>query len=702
MNLRRFLFISFSILSTGAFAQNGRAIPIDSIQYVSQQELAKGNDDPIYYSNGNNTKADVVVIEGVVCPMHPGFYGLSTSRKSTILWQKNSKGWGGIEVMCDPGAVNYSSLADLIDDSKFYDNFIPGLSVKCTGQLGDYQGNSQLYLTGVESEVTSLTKTEIKPLVLKLDTFKNLAGDNQLVTGEKYEHMYVEFQNVTVVNRAPDPNGNPRWRWSIQDGNGLKMEIRDFSGYTRNDGNNDSTISTTFTPPSEGTLLEYIRGAIVQTGFGGYMLAPLVPSDIKEGKEVPPLLTSLNVTPLVPTSSDDIVFSITATDADGVSAVTLNVNTGSGWQQFDMKKTSGDDYEYTLAKQPNGTLIQYYIMAEDVLNYKSYFPNQTGEDSYIQVKDGGISEFKDIQQTPKVNGESLYKNVTLSNLKLTGIVTGSLYDYSGVVSIQNGTDAYNAIYVRTKAGDGIDLWERGDEIEITEATVTEVFGVTYLEDVQFSVKGFGNALPATIKTIPIDSASQGIRDYTEAYEGMLIEFTDVVVQDTLPDPASFNSGEWTIAKDTMDGTASFRVDDISASIDPSFAPDTLKKGQKMKFIKGTMYYSFGNFKLAPRDKNDIHGYGQTIGTTKNMQSMSYSLFPNPTNNEARLRLVTESDELMNIQVTDIAGRLVWSTNVQTSNHPRTLSIPTESFDNGTYVVTLQTSDLKESLKLLKN
>ena len=687
-------------LASAVLAQNGRPIPIDSVQFVSKQELAKGNDDPIYYSNGNSTTADVITIEGVVCPMHPGFYGLSaTSRKSTMLWQKNSMGWGGIEVMADPGSGNsYTDLAKLMGDIKFYDNFIPGFTVKCTGQLGDYQGNSQLYLTGAESEVTSIAKTEIKPIVLPLDSFKNSAGNDQLVSGEKYEHMYVEFKDVTVVNRSEWSSG--RWNWSIKSASGITLNIRDYSGYYRSDGNNDSTISGTFLPPAEGARLEYIRGVIVQDNNNGYQLAPLVPSDVKVGTIVPPLLTSFTVTPQIPSSSDNVDFKITATDADGVNKVVININTGSGWTQYDMANNNGDDYEYSLDKQANGTAIQFYIVAEDNKGYKSYYPNETGADSYIKVLDGGISKISQIQSTLKANGESLYKDQTLKGIKITGIVTGSLYDFNGLAIIQDESDRYGAIFIQTKAGDNIDLWERGDEIEITEATVVESFGVTYLSDAVYTVKSFGNKLPAPVSNISIDSISVGSYDYTEAYEGLLISFDTVVITNQNPDAPS-TYGEWSFGKDTMDGSASMRVDDQSAYLPDNFGLDSLTKGQELEFLTGIMYYSFGNWKLLPRDLNDIAGFGDPV-TTGEMGGISFGVYPNPAQSVTRVRLASDQSQQVTVSLFDLTGRSIESRSMTVSQNMSAIDFDLSQLEAGTYILQIEGSTIKETTKLVKN
>ena len=54
-----------------------------------------------------------------------------------------------------------------------------------------------------------------------------------------------------------------------------------------------------------------------------------------------------------------------------------------------------------------------------------------------------------------------------------------------------------------------------------------------------------------------------------------------------------------------------RCDDYSYELPFEFGPDTLTMGEELTYIQGIMYFSFGNWKLLPRDKNDIEGYHTT-------------------------------------------------------------------------------------------
>ncbi|MBI3141663.1 MAG: T9SS type A sorting domain-containing protein [Bacteroidetes bacterium] len=656
-------FLVFTGTLSWAYGQAGLGRPVffDSIQYVSPQELAKGNDEPAYFGDGRGGPRNTVVVEGVVCPMHPGYYGLSkTSRKSTILFSKDGMGrWRGLEVMADPSLVGAVDLAALITATKFYDNFIPGFTVKCKGELGNYQGNTQLYLVAEETEVTNLNKTEITPLVMAIDSFKNALGEDQYLTGEPYEQVYVEFQNVTVVNRSEWSAG--RWNWSIKDANGLTLDIRDFSGYFRGDNNTDSAIAnqSTWEPPAEGTTLKYIRGFITQDSRVGYQLAPLVPTDIGLGDVVPAIISNIETSPSIPTSSDAIAVMATIIDDKGVTSAEVYYAVGydsETWKSVAMTQVNGDDWSGSIPAQANGSIIKVYIKAIDSENNESYGPDQTGKGVLVKVIDGGLRKISDIQMSPKVDGGSIFHNKTLDGIVLNAVVTGTV-NYLGITTIQDGTSPFSGIFIKSQAGDGLVQLRRGNLISITKATVVEEFGVTYLTNISYT-KSDGTDLPPAIKGLPIDSF-QRPNPFAEGYEGMFLEFENVVVADTAPDYPSF-FGEFSIATDLGMGTPALRVDDFSPYIELDFATDSVSVGQELAFLRGIMYFSFSNWKMLPRDKNDIAGYKTKYpeSVAEINKLLGVKVFPNPSDNIVTVVCQNGCTGTGKLTLLDITGRVL--------------------------------------------
>lgn len=679
----------------------GRPVAFDSIQYVTDQELENGNDEPTYFGDGRNSDRSVITVEGVVCPMHPGFYGLSaTSRKSTMVFSKDHTGkWSGLEVMASPGNANTESdLQALISKTRFYENFIPGFTVKFRGELGDFQGNTQLLLDGSETEVTRLTKTEIKPTVVTIDQFKDLTGVDQYQTGEPYEHVYVEFRDVRIVNVEEWDAG--RWNWSIQDADGHVLDTRDFSGYFRGDENTDSTIqdATSFQPPPEGTFLDYLRGVIVQSNFAGYQIAPLVPSDVKIGIVVP-FITNRKVTPQVPESSDDIVISTTITDDGTIENATLNYAVGiesTDWKTMKLNNTNGDDWEANIGKFPNETLLKMFITAEDNEKNISTIPDSSGLRFITKVVDGGIRRISDIQKTPKIDGSSIYDGVSLENISVSGLVTATQKDL-GIAVIQEGFGPYSGIFIKNQPGSGLESLEQGDLVTITAATVEEDWSVTYLTEITYT-KTKGPGLPDPLRDISY-TIFESINDSSEAYEGMYMEWTDVVAVDTFPDIGEY--GEWTFGKDTLEGTPTLRVDDLSDFVPVNFAHDSLVPGQELGFIRGIMYYSHEEWKLLPRTLLDIDNWGFVEKDTSSINEVDASInlrvFPNPAKDQLVIAFEEESRKLVNVQIVDVTGKILFEDRIAAGQN----QFDVQHLRKGMYIIKLVSPDWSTSKQFIK-
>ncbi len=596
-------------------AQHGPVVPIDSIQYVLPQDLAAGNDAPSYFSYG-----DTVTVEGIVT-FAPRLYGLSTNRKGTWIQDPAGGPWTGIHVLIDPGAIGYpGNVPDLNAVTKFYQNFIPGFRVKFTAVVGNYSGNTQLLVLPIESELQSITPQPVSPVVLPISTFQQNDGAGgqiqQKVTGEPYEGMLVEFQNVSVVNRYTTSNGT-RWYWSVQDAQGNQIRIRDVSRFFRNDDRADTTLPNyTFTPPAEGAFLSYIRGIILEYN-GYYYLAPRDTTDIGPIVFAPPAVQAVERTPVVPDDNDNVIIRATVTDdKDSVQTVRLYYRVGNGTIQMVPMTPSGtpDRYEGVIPPQADGSLVSYWIYADDNIGKYTYYPDSlTGGLKYV-VKANGIRTLRDIQESPFPGGGSLWNRDTLDvNLHVKVMSTLDPLDL-GIVTVQDGTGPYSGIFIRARTGDGVSAWKRGDSIHITRAYVYERFGVTYLSDIVYQKVDSGRALYPPVTTAHIDSLAANAMPYSEQFEGMLLEFAPAYVIDTNADAAiSRNYGEWTIHTDST-ATAGLRVDDFSGAIPPNFNVDSLAPGQRLDWIRGILFYSFGNFKLIPRNLNDIAGFAR-IDTT---------------------------------------------------------------------------------------
>lgn len=160
-----------------------------------------------------------------------------------------------------------------------------------------------------------------------------------------------------------------------------------------------------------------------------------------------------------------------------------------------------------------------------------------------------------------------------------GIVTG-VYPASSLFTIQDGTGPYNGIWVQ---GTGVSL---GDEVDVT-GTLTESFSLTIILSATANVLSVGNALPAAevLSTLAIND---------EQWEGVLVETTG----ETATADAGF--GEWSVS----DGSGEAFSDDLAYVFSPAPLFVTFT-------VTGPLYFSFGAYKMEPRDANDVKRWGCT-------------------------------------------------------------------------------------------
>ena len=158
-------------------------------------------------------------------------------------------------------------------------------------------------------------------------------------------------------------------------------------------------------------------------------------------------------------------------------------------------------------------------------------------------------------------------------VKTAGIVTATT---SSGYYLQDAQAAWSGIYVYDKNNSPA----IGDEVNL-QAEVAEYYDLTELKNVDsFKVVSSGNTMN------PLEVPSGEVPQ--EMYEGVLVQVKDATC--TNPD---LGYGEWEID----DGSGPARVDDAIYK----FSPDS---GVKYD-VTGVVTYSYGKYKILPRDENDI-------------------------------------------------------------------------------------------------
>lgn len=609
-------------------------VPLDTVQYVSPSKLP-ANDVPDYINPTPLYQfGDTVNIEGIVV-MNPKIYGFatntntpSTSRVSTWLQRKGGGPWSGVQVMLDPTQMRPTATkSTLLPETRFYDNCIPGFPVRLTVRHGAFSNETQMYLV----RNSERSENYVEQLSLNPDTlvYTNITIDSVMtgnlaantltqkkVEGEKWEGVLVEIKDVRVIGVSP--RGGTRWNWSIQDNAGNQLEIIDISGYFRNDDFEDSIpkIPNNFIPPAIGTGLTYIKGLIVEYAPPGassarrYGIAPIYPTDLGPCNVCPPSIGLRTRVPSIVTQNDSVTISATILADTAIATAKLYYahNDSSTFADVDMvKEQSSERWSGKIPPFASNTLVKYYIKVVDGRGLTTIVPDSLANGSVYYVTANGVKNIRDLQYAPNpANGASVWSGDSLNGISVHGVVTATgIFTSASAprqIAVQDGQGPNSAIFIEGSAG--ASNWKIGDSVEITAARVAETFNVTTLYNVQGSVLKSGATLPTFETGLSLDSFRLNNVRYARPWEAVLIRWDSVYINNLNPDSnaAGDNFGEFTFNTDSTK-TVGLRADDAISSL---FGINrTLVKGQFLEYIQGPMTYAFNNFKLIPRNLNDI-------------------------------------------------------------------------------------------------
>ena len=596
-------------------------LPIDSIQFVNQLKLdsASANTLPDYATQLKNPVfGDTVRFEGIVIS-NPKIYGLSlASRKGAYIQRKGGGPWSGVLVMCDPAGTG-TTLPNLITETKFYDNFIVGFPVKVTGIIRNFTGETQINLIRNNAQWdNSVEQVSLTPDTLvysKISANQLMTGNpntgwvQQKGTAEQYEGTLVTISDVSVYSITTSGN---RSFWSVIDDFGNVLDVRDFSAYYRRDDNEDTVpkIANTFQPPPIGTRLEYIRGVVTEYAASGvqrYGITPIYPSDFKICTACPPIVKFVNRNPILSKVTDtlNITFEITVGDTTLKTQYLYYKSPATPNQLDSVLMTAVPSFPNYFAGKVNpvGTegVFTFWVRAEDKRDRQTFFPDPLTLGRQFYVTTSGVNSIQQLQYSNTTSGSSIWAGDSLLNIDVRGIVTGK--NFGNMLTVQNGTGPNSAIFIQKGSNGTVDAWQVGDSVQITRATVGENFNTTNLFNILGSVVSSGNVLPTVQSSLSIDSFALNNIAYSRKYEGVLVRFDSVKVLSTNPDGPTSDFGEFSIQAKNSAAITGLRIDDLNLSF--KGLNKKVKAGMMMGYIQGPMYFANGNFKLIPRNLDDV-------------------------------------------------------------------------------------------------
>jgi hypothetical protein len=153
-------------------------------------------------------------------------------------------------------------------------------------------------------------------------------------------------------------------------------------------------------------------------------------------------------------------------------------------------------------------------------------------------------------------------------------------------------------------------------------------------------------------------------NFSEAYESMLIEFLNQFVVNQNPDAPS-NFGEFLIYPDSI-STAGLRVRGgvslSSLDLGQNFNTDSLTFRQRLDYIRGILTYNFSNWKLQPRNRADVHGFGGGGGSSgffeRPVSMLNMRVYPNPASDYLLTEFELNQPDRIEMSLRDLTGRLI--------------------------------------------
>jgi hypothetical protein len=527
------------------------------------------------------------------------------------------------------------------------------------------------------------------------------SGVPNIASGSRYVGMLVELHNVTVVANQPVI--------VLSDDQGNQMYMRDQSGYFTTRAHR----LREFVPYPVGQRIRRIRGYITASTVGGqpqsFMLTPVYPEDVELGT-APPVITSVSRDPArpFPSSAEPVPIRIGVRRGDyPVSAVRLVYVRGQDTTVLTAQALGDTLFQAEIPPQPAESLVAYWVEVTDSAGTRVRMP--VSGVYFYKVLDRA-PKIADIRHTLNPDGSSGYVGFRVT---VEGVITADTSDIPNNASprmyMQDDTVAFSGIWLHTSATtDPLRSFRRGDRIRVSgivaelgaRAQDRQVTALTALALVDRNGDGgfisSGNTVPPVLVTTrEIAGRRQGEMP-AEGWESMLVELRDCVVADSNADAPS-NFGEFTVVDaelfDTpQEASARLRVEtDDGATSYGTRGTDgkrVLQRGQRIRVLRGILFYSFGNYKLVPRKDEDI----ELVSDVEHYGGAApVRIFPQPAREWVEVELPEAfRKQWLHVELHDLLGRtvarwrLLWDAPA--------LRFSTEEMPSGLYRLLLKSSN----------
>jgi len=236
--------------------------------------------------------------------------------------------------------------------------------------------------------------------------------------------------------------------------------------------------------------------------------------------------------------------------------------------------------------------------------------------------------------------------------------------------IQDAADSWSGIWILDFGDAAV---ERGDEVELT-GTVVEYYDLTEIDIAtsgSYEVISTGNTIYSPIN----------ITESEESFESVL-----VIVSGVCAGPPN-QYGDWILSGDN-----DIMIDNLMYE----FTPTT---GQEYT-ITGPLYYAYGDYKVEPRDANDVQeGILSNSILIENFSILE--AYPNPFNPVISIDFSVEKSEVVEISVYDLMGQKVdvLFNKFCQAHTLNKLNWDASNYSSGDYFIQLETNNFTKTHKV---
>ncbi len=683
-----YLLVILALFASNLFAQYAE-VSIKDIQFQTDSALVAAgaaNSEPV---PALATSGDTVIVSGVV--MSAPYEGanpdsirmLHSGAPAIYLQDPNDRSWSGVLVR-DPELSDAFGILDT------------GLVVKFKATVTEYYTTTQL--TAVDFQAADIigVQSRPEPVVLTLDSLVEKGSSNPNYLAEKWENVYVEFQNLT----ATDPAIIGYNSFKIFDENNSAIIVGNNSDYFRRTA-----------APLPGTKIERIRGYIeTRTNITGgwFMINPVYEDDVVYGEVFPPNISDISRDIADVKIADNVKVSAKIKDIDGsVASAQLIYDVDSVKQvPVDMVAENDSTWSASIPATNSEALVGYFVKAFDNDGNVSYSPTDTVAGKYFYKSLDRALTIQDVQYSPFGSGYSGYNNYEVT---VEGIVTVDTSDIYAQIYIQNGSGPWSGIQLFGTQTEGL---QRNDKVSVT-GIVNETYGVTRLgnldQGVAVTVLSSGNTPPDVTEVATAVSGTGGLE--AESYEGVIVKYVSVTVVDENADgeagPDGANYGEILVADGSGVGTRVELQDGLNDyhnfwDISLENEPVRVIEGATFDELIGVLFYSFGNYKLIPRNNDDFVGYTDLDDIAELPRTFSLSQnYPNPFNPTTVIQYSIPEVTNVKLKVYDMLGREIQTLiNREQNAGQYNVEFNATNLSSGVYFYRIEAGSFVDSKKLL--